>query len=79
MGKVYQRFCHKDFLYSDTYGGKEPGLDSGTLEAKGKVSGYMTFEIPKENQPISLLYDDSKSVLFTSPAASAIPSVNQKP
>lgn len=58
---------NKDFSYSDTYGGKEPKIDSGNLEAKGKVTGYMTFEMPTENNPLSVVYSGSKSVLFIFP------------
>ena len=56
----------KDFSYSDTYGGKDPRIDSGDLEANGKVTGYMTFEIPQDNEPKSLVYSGSKSVVFSS-------------
>lgn len=55
----------KDFSYSDTYGGKEPRIESGDLEAKGKVTGYLTFEIPNDNKPKSIVYSGSKSVIFT--------------
>lgn len=57
----------KDFSYSDTYGGRDPRIDSGDLEANGKVTGYMTYEIPKENEPKSIVYSGSKSVVFSSP------------
>jgi len=65
---------NKDFSYSDIYGGKEPRIDSGDLEAKGKVTGYMTFEIPKENDPASIIYSGIKSVIFTSPILPTSPS-----
>lgn len=64
---------NKDFSYSDTYGGKEPRIDSGDLEAKGKVTGYMTFEIPKGNEPVSIIYSGSKSIVFTAPNPSSTP------
>ncbi len=57
----------KNFSYSDTYGGKEPKIDSGDLESKGKVTGYMTFEIPKGNQPVSIIYNGSRSIIFSLP------------
>ncbi|MCL5409654.1 MAG: DUF4352 domain-containing protein [Patescibacteria group bacterium] len=57
----------KDFSYSDTYGGKDPSIESGDLEANGKVTGYMTFEIPQDNNPKSLIYSGSKSVVFSPP------------
>lgn len=65
---------NKDFSFSDTYGGKEPRIESGDLEAKGKVTGYMTFEIPKDNQPISIVYSGSISVIFIFPNPSVTPS-----
>ncbi len=55
----------KSFSYSETYGGKKPNLDSGDLEAKGKVNGYLTFEIPKDSEPTSIIYSGSKSIVFT--------------
>lgn len=64
---------NQNFSYSYTYGGKEPKIDSGDLEAKGKVTGYLSFEIPKDNKPISIIYSGSKSVIFTSPTPSATP------
>lgn len=69
---------NKDFSYNDTYGGKEPRIDSGNLEAKGKVTGYMTFEIPKDNEPASIIYSGSKSIIFTSPSISATSSATPK-
>lgn len=69
---------NKDFSYSDTYGGKEPRLESGDLEAKGKVTGYLTFEIPTDNEPLSVVYSGSKSVMFTSSSPSATPSASPK-
>lgn len=63
----------ENFSYDDTYGGKAPRLDSGNLEAKGKINGYLTFEIPKENEPKSVIYSGSKSVVFTFPNSISTP------
>lgn len=57
---------NQNFSYSDTYSGKEPKVDSGELEANGKVTGYITFEMPKDNNPVSVVYSGSKSVIFIS-------------
>lgn len=62
---------NKDFSYSDTYSGREPKLSSGDLEAKGKVTGYITFEIPEENNAVSVVYSGSRSVIFTPSAPSS--------
>ncbi len=56
---------NEDFSYSDTYGGREPAIESGDLEANGKVTGYMTFEMPENNEPKSIIYSGSKSVIFS--------------
>ena len=56
----------EDFSYSDTYGGRDPRIESGDLEANGKVTGYMTFEIPQDNEPKSVVYSGTKSIVFTS-------------
>lgn len=54
----------KDFSYSRTYGGKTPALEDSTLEAHGKVNGYLTFEIPTDTQSTSVVYSGTKSVVF---------------
>lgn len=64
---------NKSFSYSETYGGKKPNLESGDLESKGKVTGYLTFEIPKDSEPTSIIYNGSKSIIFTSPNTSPSP------
>jgi hypothetical protein len=65
---------NKDFSYSDTYGGREPRIESGDLEAKGRVTGYLTFEIPTINDVSSVNYNGTKSVIFTAPDLSVTPS-----
>jgi len=55
----------KDFSYSDTYSGRDPRIESDDLEANGKVTGYMTFEIPQENEQKSVVYSGAKSVVFS--------------
>jgi hypothetical protein len=69
---------NKDFSYSDTSGGKEPRIDSGDLEANGKVTGYMTFEIPSENKTKSIIYSGTKSILFTQPEKTSSSSAKTK-
>lgn len=55
-----------DHVYSPEYSGKEPLLSSGTLEAKGKVNGFLTFEIPEPEQVKSVTYSNfsGKSVVI---------------
>lgn len=45
--------------YSPMYvGGKDPSLDGSTLEAQGKVDGFLTFEVPQSTQVQSVIYSN---------------------
>lgn len=47
----------EDHSFSQYYlGGKKPEMGSGDLEPGGTVRGYMTFEIPEESTPQSVVY-----------------------
>jgi len=55
-----------DHSFSYSYmGGKEPQLSNDTLEAKGKVKGFVTFEIPETAQIKSIIYNGTeKTIIF---------------
>ena len=48
-----------DHSYSSTYSGRDPMLASGTLEANGKVKGYLTYEMPSNEAVKSVIYSNS--------------------
>ncbi|HUV46852.1 MAG TPA: DUF4352 domain-containing protein [Candidatus Bathyarchaeia archaeon] len=56
----------EDYSYSNEYSGKEPELESGDLEAGGKVKGFVTFEVPEDNEVKSIIYSGPRTtVIFT--------------
>jgi len=57
----------EDHSYSDyLFGGKEPRLESGDLEAGGKVKGFVTFEILEDAEAQSVVYSGTyKTVVFS--------------
>ena len=47
----------KNYSYQTAFANcKEPSFGSGTLQPTMKTRGYITFEIPKENQPSKLIF-----------------------
>jgi len=48
---------NKDYSYQTALAAcKEPDFGFGTLQPRMKTRGYITFEIPEENQPIKLIF-----------------------
>jgi hypothetical protein len=50
----------KDFTYTLGFSMcKQPSFGSGTLQQNQKTRGYITFEIPKDNNPTSIIFTPS--------------------
>lgn len=60
--KDTQNHSYSDYLF----GGKEPALESGDLEPKGTVKGFVTFEILEDAEVQSVIYTGSyKTIIFS--------------
>ncbi len=60
--KDTQNHSYSDYLF----GGKEPALESGDLEPKGTVKGFVTFEILKDAEVQSLIYTGAyKTIIYS--------------
>lgn len=53
-----------DHQYDSTFSDKNPDLSSGTLEPNGKINGFLTFEIPTNEQVKSVIYNNTYSNLI---------------
>ncbi len=50
----------KDFSYQTGFSScREPSFGSGVLQAGQKTRGYITFEVPKENNPTQVMFTPS--------------------
>lgn len=57
----------EDHSYSEyLFGGKKPRLESGDLEAGGKVKGFVTFEILEDAEAQSIVYSGTYSTVVFS-------------
>lgn len=58
--KDTQNFSY-DPIWTDE---RQPEIESDDLESEGSVSGYLTFEVPEESEPASVIYSGTKSIIF---------------